>query len=153
MALFCRNNMTPVQRRTYRWMSVTLLLTVIANVLTVGVPDAVTKVLPFLSILEISPGHAPLWKMVVAGVLSLFPVLLAVLIAARYLGEEPDEFIRAMLMQALLWGIACTMAADAIAGVMMLASGQVIAIALLNADVLFVSTMVSFRLAARRFSR
>lgn len=153
MGLFCRRNTTPLQRRAYRWMSVALLLTVIANVLTVEGPSAVTRVLPFLSVLSISPGDAPLWKLIVAAVVMLFPVLLGVFVAARYLGQEPDEFIRALVTRALLWGIACTLAADAIAGVVMAASGHGFPIALLNGDVLFLSTMASFRLAAWRFSR
>lgn len=153
MGLFCRKNMTPLQRRMYRWMSVALLLTVIGNVLTVGAPDPLTKALPFLSVLEVSPGNTAVWKMIVAALVMLFPVLLAVFVAARYLAEEPDEFIRALVMRAVLWGIAWTLAADAIAGVWMAASGTTLPIALLNGDVLFIATMLSFRLAARRFSR
>lgn len=154
MALFCRNkNMTPLQRSSFRWMVVALLLTLGANVLTVGFPSAVTNVVPFLSVVAISPTNAPMWKLIGAVVVMLFPVLLAVFVAARYLAREPDEFIRAMLMRALLWGIAWTLSADAVAGVLMAASGQRLPIALLNADVLFIATMLSFRVAARRFSR
>jgi hypothetical protein len=110
-------------------------------------------VLPFLSALVIAPGHASAWKLIVAAVVMLFPVLLGVFVAARYLAAEPDEFIRALVTRALLWGIACTMAADAIATVVMAASGQTVFVALLNADVLFLSTMVSFRLVTWSYSR
>lgn len=153
MSLLCRKNMTPLQRRAYRWMSVALLLTVVANVLTADGRNPLARVLPFLSALAIAPGHATAWKLIVAVVVMLFPVLLAVFVAARYLAQEPDEFIRALLTRALLWGVACTMAADAIATVVMAASGQTVFVALLNADVLFLSTMVSFRLVTWSYSR
>ena len=153
MALFCKKNMTALQRSSYRWMGVALLLAVVANFLTPLRPDSVVYSVPLLSALAVAPGHAVFWKVMVVAVLQLSPVLLAVFVAARYLAAEPDEFIRAMLMRALLWGIACTMAADAIAGVAMMTSGNPFPIGLVNADVLFVSTMVSFRLATWRFSR
>lgn len=153
MVLFCRKNMTPLQRRSMRWMGVALLLTIGANVLTVGGPNPLTEGFPLLSVLSVSPGHAPLWKVLAAAVMTLFPVLLAVFVAARYLAREPDEFIRAMVTRALLWGIACTMGADVIAELIMAVSGQTLPIALLNADVLFASTMLSFRLVTWRYSR
>lgn len=153
MALFCKKNMTPLQRSSYRWMGVALLLTLGANVLTMGVPSEVEHALPFLSVLTVSPANATVWKLIVAAVVMLFPVLLAVFVAARYLSRETDEFIRAMLMRALLWGIAWTLAADAVAGVWMASSGQTLPIALLNGDVLFIATMLSFRVAARSYSR
>lgn len=153
MALFCKKNMTPLQRSSFRWMGVALLLTLGANVLTLGFPSAATNVVPFLSVLTVSPTNATFWRLLVAAVVMLFPILLAVFVAARYLTQEPDEFIRAMLMRALLWGIAWTLSADAVAGVLMAASGHALPIALLNGDVLFVATMLSFRVAAWSYSR
>lgn len=159
MALFCRKSMTPLQRSSMRWMGVALLLTIVANILTVGGPDPLRDTFPFLrgwsflTFLNIGPGNAPVWKLITVVAVTLLPVLLAVFVGARYLAEEPDEFIRALVMRAVLWGIAWTLAADAIAGVWMAASGRTLPIALLNGDVLFIATMLSFRLAARRFSR
>jgi hypothetical protein len=153
MALFCKKNMTPLQRSSFRWMGAALLLAVFANFLTPLRPDSVVYSVPLLSDLAVAPGHAEFWKVIVVAALQLLPVLLAVAVAAHYLAHEPDEFIRAMVMRALLWGIACTMAADAIAGVAMMTSGNPFPIGLVNADVLFVSTMVSFRVSAWRFSR
>lgn len=153
MALFCKKNMTRLQRSSYRWMGGALLLAVFANFLTPLKPDSLVYSVPLLSDLAVAPGHAALWKVIVVAALQLLPVLLAVVVAAHYLAHEPDEFIRAMVMRSLLWGIACTMAADAIAGVVMMTSGNPFPIGLLNADVLCISTAASFRLAAWRFSR
>lgn len=153
--MFCRNKrMTPLQRHSLRWMSIAMLLAVLMNFLFFsGSVNPLTKIMPFFSALTIEPGHAPIWKMLAAGAVMLFPVLLAVFVAARYLAQEPDEFIRSMVMRALLWGIACTMAVDAIISVTMAANGGAFPIELVNAEVLFVATMVSFRLVTWRYSR
>lgn len=152
--MFCKNKMTLLQRRSMRWISVVMLFTVAANFLTQFSPtDPLTKAFPFLSALVIRPGHGPLWAMVVVMVVMVFPVLLAVFVAARYLTQEPDEFIRSMVMRALLWGLACTMATDAIASVMMAANGSPFPIGLINADVFVPATMLSFRLVTWRYSR
>jgi hypothetical protein len=152
VALFCKKNMSPLQRNSVRWMGVALLLTVAANIFTVG-PNPVQKLWPFLSVLAVSPGHAPVWKTITATFVMLFPVLLAVFVASRYLAHEPDEFIRALITRAVLWGIASTMVADAVAGELMAASGETLPIALMNADVFFIATGFSFRLLLRRYSR
>lgn len=153
MALFCKKHMTPLQRGSLRWMGVALLLTVCANLLTVGMPGVVSRAWPFLSVLSVSPANNSAWRMMAAAVVMVFPVLLAVFVGARYLAREPDEFIRALLMRALLWGIAWTLAADAVFGVLMAASGHSLPIALLNGDVLFVATGFSFRMTAWKYSR
>ena len=154
MKLFCKNKMTPLQRRALGWVSVVLFFTVAANFLTkFSSTDPLLEFFPFLSALVIRPGHAPLWAMLVVTVVMVFPVLLAMLVGARYLAQEPDEFIRSMVMQALLWGMACTMAADAIVSVMMAAGGRPFPMGLLNADVFVVAALLSFRLVTWRYSR
>lgn len=153
MSLFCKRKMTPLQRRSIRWMGVAMLFTVFANFLTPLRPDSVVYSVPLLSELAVAPGNAELWKVVVVAAMQLLPLLVAVMVAAHYLAHELDEFIRVVVIRALLWGIACTMAADAIASVVMMTSGKPFPIGLVNADVLFISTMVSFRLVTWRYSR
>ena len=77
--------------------------------------------------------------------MAVFPVLLAVWAAARYLKSEPDEFIRAIAVKALLWGFAVTMAGDAIVGVLITAYGQPFPLSVMNADLFFASTGIAFR--------
>ena len=154
MSLFCRNKMTPLQRRTLLWVSVVMFLTVAANLFIKASPtDPLMEWAPFLSALVIRPGHASLWAMVVVMVVTVFPVLLAMFVAVRYLAQEPDEFIRSMVLQALLWGMACTMAADAIASVIMAADGSAFPMGLINADVFVFAALLSFRLVTWRYSR
>ena len=154
MSRFCRNKLTPLQRRAFGWLSVVMLLTVAANFLTqVSQTNPLTQLIPSLSALVIRPGHAPLWAMVVVMAVMVLPVLLAVAVVARYLRQEPDEFIRSMVMRALLWGVACTMVADAIATVLMAADGNAYPIGLINADVFVLTAMFSFRLITWRYTR
>ena len=87
----------------------------------------------------------------VLAAVSVIPVLFAVWVVGSYLKHEPDEFIRALVVRALLWGIAFTMAGDAIAGVLMRFYGGPLPIGVFNADLLFVSTGIAFRLIQRSY--
>ena len=153
MALFCKNKMTPLQRRSLRWMSAALLFTVLGNFLTPNAPNPLIDMFPFLSVLQVQQGHASVWKVIVVSLLTLLPVLFAVFVAARYLAQEPDEFICTLVTRALLWGIAITMAGDAVLGALMMTYGKPFPVNLLNADLLFAGTLVSFRLVQWRYSR
>ncbi len=154
MSLFCKKNkFTPLQRRALGLMSAALMLTVCMNFLTPDAANPLIDLFPFLSALVVQPGHAPIWQVAVVALLTLIPVLFAVFVAARYLMQEPDEFIRSMLMRALLWGMAITMAADAVLGTLTVAFNHPFPISLLNADVFVASSMISFRLVTWRYSR
>jgi hypothetical protein len=91
-------------------------------------------------------GHSPVLLAGVLSAVSLLPILLAVWAAARYLKSEPDEFIRALVVRALLWGFAITMAGNTVAGVLMNIYARPFPLAILNADLFFVSTGFAFRL-------
>jgi len=153
MSLFCKNKMTPLQRRSMRLMGAALLLTVCFNFLVPNAANPLAILFPSLKALLATPGHAQKWLVFVLSALMLFPVLMAVFVGARYLAQEPDEFIRAVITRALLWGIACTMITDALIGALMATTGEPFPIVLLNADTLFIGTAVSFRLLMRRYSR
>ena len=60
------------------------------------------------------PPQGPLlWLLAVAPAV---PILAAIAIMGRYLVEETDEFLRAILAQAMLWGIGVTLAACTVWG-------------------------------------
>ena len=90
------------------------------------------------------------WAVVVSA-LSVLPVLAAATIVGRYLATEPDEFIRALVMRALLWGVAVTMVGDAVADALLQMYGGHLPLVVLNADLLFVGTGVAFRLLQRGY--
>jgi hypothetical protein len=141
----CSKNMTPLQRRSMRLMGGVIMLTVITN-LSSSLPNPLVDAFPALSQLSARNAHPSALLVGVLSALSVLPVLLAVWIAARYLKAEPDEFIRALVVRSLLWGFAVTMAGDAVAGVFMNLYAHPFPIALLNADLFFISTGFAFRL-------
>jgi hypothetical protein len=152
----CNKNMTPLQRRSMRRMVSVLLLTVLTNITNPRLPNVFFDLFPgllrFLS--SHQNAHNGLSSVLVVGSLSavsLVPVLLGVWVAANYLKAEPDDFIRALVIRALLWGFAVTMAGDAIMGVLMTYYSSPFPISLLNADLFFPATGIAFRLLLRSY--
>jgi hypothetical protein len=132
------------------------MLTVLTNFSTPNLPNPVFDLFPGLahfvsSHLDAHNGHYSVSLVGLLAALSVLPVLLAVWVAARYLKAEPDEFIRALVVRALLWGFAVTMVGDAIAGVLMTSYSRPFPIGLLNADLFIVSTGIAFRLVLRSY--
>jgi hypothetical protein len=146
MAVFCKKNMTPLQRRTMQLMSAAIILTILTNLTIPGLPNPLLDAFPGLARLTALNGHSPALLAGVLSLVSLLPILLAVWAAARYLKAEPDEFIRALVIRALLWGFAITMAGNTVAGVLMNVYARPFPLAILNADLFFVSTGFAFRL-------
>jgi hypothetical protein len=146
MPLFCKKNLTPLQRRTMGLMSVAIMLTILTNFTIPGLPNPLFDAFPSLARLTAPSGDSPVLLAGVLSLVSLLPILLAVWAAARYLKAEPDEFIRALVVRALLWGFAITMAGNTVAGVLMNIYARPFPLAILNADLFFVSTGFAFRL-------
>lgn len=59
------------------------------------------------TIRNLDPKGPLLWALAIAPAL---PIIAVIAIMGLYLIEETDEFIRAMLVQAMLWGIGATLA-------------------------------------------
>jgi hypothetical protein len=147
----CNKNMTPLQRRATQRMGAALLLTVVTNFSGSRAVNPLFDVFPALSQLNVHQEHPSLCVVGVLAAISVIPVLFAVWAAGSYLKDEPDEFIRALVVRALLWGIAVTMAGDAIAGVYMRFYGGPFPMGVFNADLLFISTGIAFRLFQRSY--
>jgi len=152
----CNKNLTPLQRRSMRLIGGVLLLTVLTNLSTPNLPNLFFDMFPGLahfvsSHLDAHSGHYSVLLVGLLAALSVLPALLAVWVAARYLKAEPDEFIRSLVVRALLWGFAVTMVGDAIAGVLMASYSRPFPISLLNADLFIVSTGIAFRLVLRSY--
>jgi len=146
MALFCRKNLTPLQRRTMGLVSAAILLTIVTNLTIPGLPNPLADVFPGLARLTATNAHSLIVLAAALSAVSLLPILLAVWAAARYLKAEPDEFIRAIVVRALLWGFAITMAGNTVAGVLMNLYSRPFPLAILNADLFFISTGFALRI-------
>jgi hypothetical protein len=136
-------HLSPLQRKTLLFMSGAMMLTILTNFSDRHTVNPLKDIFPALG--QLQTGHpSPLLASILSAV-AVFPVLLAVWAAARYLKSEPDEFIRAIAVKALLWGFAVTMAGDAIVGVLITAYGQPFPLSVMNADLFFASTGIAFR--------
>lgn len=140
----CNKNLTALQRRSLQRMGGVLLLTVITNLSSPHGPNPLLDLFPGLGHF-LARQHASLGLAGVLSAFSLLPILLAVSIAASYLRAEPDEFVRMLLVRALLWGFVITMAGDAVLGVVTMLYARPFPISLLNADLFIASTGVAFR--------
>jgi hypothetical protein len=83
-------------------MGVVILLTVLTNFSNARFPNPLLEVFPqfrqFLLRQQASVAYAA-----TLSIISVLPILLAVWIAADYLKRESDEFIRMLVVRALLW--------------------------------------------------
>ncbi len=149
--LLCNKNLTPLQRRSMQRMGAALVLTVVTNLSTPSLPNPIRILFPGLSQLTLSYAHSSVLLVGMLSALSVLPVLLAVWGAARYLAAEPDEFVRALVVKALLWGFAVTMAGNAIAGVFMNVYSRPFPLSVLNADLFFASGLIAFRILQRSY--
>jgi hypothetical protein len=149
--LLCNKNLTPLQRRSMQRMGAALVLTVVTNLSTPNLPNPFRALFPGLSQLTPSSAHSSILLVALLSGLSVLPVLLAVWVAARYLAAEPDEFIRALVVKALLWGFAVAMAGNAIAGALMNIYSRPFPLSVLNADLFFASGLIAFRILQRSY--
>jgi hypothetical protein len=90
-----KSKMSPAARRYMKRFIPTMLLYVLVLVGSI------------LAIKRLHPEGPLLWLLAVAPAL---PILAVIWVMGRYLVEETDEFLRAMAVQAMLWGIGVTLA-------------------------------------------
>ena len=136
--MFCRKNLTSLQRKSVGQFGAVAGLTVATNLLSqVGRH-------------HVAGGGS---GVVVAGLsaASVAPVVLAAWVVGRYLRDEPDEFVRWLVVRALLWATAVTLAGDAVLGAVMTAFAHPFPVGLLNADLFIASTGIAFRLLLRGY--
>ncbi|HEY0758413.1 MAG TPA: hypothetical protein VGD59_04060 [Acidisarcina sp.] len=96
-------------------------------------------------------GHPSAPVAIAVALISLLPIVYVIAVAAKYLASEQDEFIRMLVVRAMLWGFAVTMAGDAIVGFVSEFSPMHLPLSLLNADLFFAGTGIAFRLLQRRY--
>jgi hypothetical protein len=150
MSFACNKNLTPLQRRSIQLMGGAMLFTVVTNFSMPSLPNPLFDLVPGLSRLIAHYGHSALFAGLLA-TLSVLPILLAVWVAGRYLTAEPDEFVRTLVVRALLWGFAVTMAGDAVLSVLMNLYTRPFPLTIFNADLFFISTGFSLRLILRSY--
>jgi hypothetical protein len=128
-----------------------LIFTVATNVVTPQLPSPLLDIFPGLARFVTIHQHASVSSAGLLALFSVLPVLLAVWVVARYLMAEPDEFIRTLVVQALLWGFAVTMAGNAVASAFINVYARPFPLTVLCADLFFASSLIAFRLLQRSY--
>jgi hypothetical protein len=137
MRLFCCNkNLTSLQRRSQRFVGVAILIFV-----------ALTQA----GYYEFRHGHPSLALVILLAVLPAVPVVFVIRVVGRYLAEEKDEFVRMLVVQAMLWGFGVTMVFDTVWGGFAVWQSMPIPLGLLNFDIFAASTLITLRILRWRY--
>jgi hypothetical protein len=140
MPLLCKKNLSPLQRRSLAGFAGVIACTA---GLTMMVREAFEHV--HLSL----PG---IWGL---AIIAATPMGVMVFIVGRYLSQETDEFVRMLVVKAMLWGFGVTMVTDTIFSYLAEYAGNGRSngmLQMLNIDVFFVSAAIALRLMARGYA-
>lgn len=130
--LFCRRKqLTSLQRNTMLCFSVGLLI-------VVG--------LSMVSRYVMNSGFAGRGITYLLAFVSVVPLVFIILVIARYLSRETDEFIRMLVIQALLCGFGTTMVADTFGGFLAQRGFFEVPLQIFNIDLFCISAMITFRI-------
>lgn len=139
MAFGCNRNLSPLQRRSLQMFGAGVAG---ASGCTLTVRDAMKHAHPSTAVIY---GLA---------ILAAIPVGVLIFIVGRYLARETDEFVRMLVVKALLWGFGVTMVADTIYSYLAEYAGDGRAngmLQMMNIDVFFVSAAIALRLMAHGY--
>ncbi|MGC2162789.1 MAG: hypothetical protein WA634_12820 [Silvibacterium sp.] len=132
MPLFCRKHLNPMQRRFGLLFSTTLIAT---------------------SLLFLWSYHASmhgLWKPLFS-FLPAIPFLTMMFLIPRYLMREKDEFMRTLVIRALLWGFAVPMVVDTIWGFLWKLSPPDPSLPMMNVDLFCIAALFALAIQVRRY--
>lgn len=127
---FCNRHLSPLQRRSLQMFAANLLL---------------TAVLVLIAQHRYEQAHASMVLTYVLAALAAVPVIGVIAVVGRYLARETDEFVRMMVVQALLWGLGVTFVADTFLGCLFAYPSIYTLIPPLNLDLFVVTAGVALR--------
>jgi len=127
----CNRHLSPLQRRTMQLFGANLAL---AAVLSLTTRDL------------FKDGHVTAQLLYFMALLPTIPVIGIITVVGRYLGRETDEFIRALVVQSLLWGLGITFAVDTYLGGLFAHPQIFRLIPILNIELFCVSVGVAVRI-------
>lgn len=127
----CNRNISPLQRRSIQLFGANLALTATMSLFAREIYE------------RAHPQSALVYLM--AAMLTM-PVIGIVMVVGRYMARETDEFIRAIVMQALLWGLGITFVMDTFIGGLFAYPSIYRLIPILNIDLFCVCGGVALRI-------
>ncbi len=142
MSFFCKKKLNPLQRRFARLFSITLLATAVLFLLKSGFDEGH---------LGFGPHASSQGLTYAVSLLPVIPFLAMMLLIPRYLGQEKDEFVRALVLRALLIGFAVPMVIDTVAGFVWKSASFADAMPMFNIDLFCVAALVALTMQLRRY--
>jgi ABC-type proline/glycine betaine transport system permease subunit len=85
----------------------------------------------------------------IASVLTVIPILGTLVIVARYLARETDEYLRSLVVRSILWAFGIVMVTDTIIGSIAQYYPLRLPLGMLNMDIFVVTGMLALRLQLR----
>ena len=127
----CNRGVTPFQRR-----SIQLIGSLMA------VSAGLTGVLP-----RIDRDHFSTAVFWLIAVIAVLPIVATLLVIARYLKGEKDEYLRHVVVQSILWGSGAVMVLDTFFGyVLPLASPHVPLLTIVNLEIFLIVSAIALRI-------
>jgi ABC-type microcin C transport system permease subunit YejE len=148
MLYLCRKQLNPLQRRFAMLFSITLLATAVLYSVQVSFAEGY---------FGFNHGQSARPLGYLLDILPAIPFLAMMFIIPRYLAQEKDEFVRMLVMRALLLGFAVPMVIDTVCGflwIILAASagpGILKVMPMLNVDLFCATALIALRLEGRRY--
>jgi hypothetical protein len=127
----CSKNLSAFQLRSMRQVGGMLAACV---ALTTGVPALTDS------------NHLSATTHFILGLLTVIPIIGTMIVIARYLARETDEYLRSLVVRSILWGFGVVMTMDTIVGALVEYHPNHLPFGLLNMDMFVVTSMIALRL-------
>jgi hypothetical protein len=129
----CKRNLSHFQRRTLRQIGGLLGACVALSVATNGLSHSHFSPATYFGI----------------AALAVVPIVGTMIVIARYLSRETDEYLRSVVVRAILWGFGLVMVADTFFGYITEFTPMHLPFGILNMDIFVIAAMISVRLQLR----
>jgi hypothetical protein len=126
---FCNKSLNPFQRR-----SIQLIGSLMGSCVALGVVFQ-----------SIKPNHFSAATCAVIAAIAVTPIIGTMIVIARYLAGEKDEYLRNMVVRAILWGFGMVMVIDTFLGYLVQYQPVHLPFLLLNMDIFVVTAMITLR--------
>jgi hypothetical protein len=94
---FCRRDLSPYQRRSVRTIEIMMGICIAISILLQAILER---------------HHPSVGTRYGMAVLSIAPIVMTIILIARYLRGEKDEYLRNLVVESMLWGLGIVMVAD-----------------------------------------
>ncbi len=133
----CRENFSPLQRRFTELFAFTLIATAVLFGANISFREG-----------HLGGGHPARSLGYALSALPVIPFLAMMALIPRYFAQEKDEFVRVLVIRALLWGFAVPLVIDTVWGFLWPLNPVV---PMMNVDLFCITAMIALRVQGWRY--